>query len=626
MQDAILPHIGPLIINAAFHLAGAIAFGIFLTLALRGATQRRQRENWLAIAAAGLAWTWNAGSFSVLLLHPGSLRWAVEAIGFSALSLLPAVLLQFSLGGKMRPVAVAGYVIAAIAISMHSLEDAWPGGDLHRRGLFTITAGFATLTAISVIGVLLEGGKGTRGRMSRTLASMCLMLFAITFSHLGKEPAEGWSKELLLHHAGIPLALLILLQDYRFVFLDAFIRFLANVILAAAMAFAAVRLAMRLMPADGLAHPLADIVTGAGLCAVMIAFAWLRGLVQQWLTTVVFRRSDLGAAAHGLRSNAGRFGNDEEYLHWAAERIAAWIGTPRCDIVERRSIPKSAGDLDYPTITADVPWLRNDPRWNWVEVAAPVRLSQSDVRTLLLGSRRGGRRYLSEELRALNHLTTIAAEETERFRTAEMQRLVSEAELQALQSQINPHFLFNALNTLYGIIPRQASGARSTVLNLAEIFRYFLQSGKSLIPLSEEINIVIAYLNIERLRLGTRLQTDIRIDDDCREALIPILSIQPLVENSIRHGLSNCAGEGWLRVTASAAGGKVIIAVEDSGAGPMPNQGRAASKGAGVGLVNVTRRLQLCFGPEAGISMRQNDFGTHVQFSVPSSRNVARVG
>jgi len=102
----------PLIVNAAFHLAGAIAFGIFLTLALRGATSRRLRENWLGIGAAGLAWIWNAGSFTVLLLHPGGPRWCIEALGFSALSLLPAVLLQFSLAGKMRKVAAAGYVVA----------------------------------------------------------------------------------------------------------------------------------------------------------------------------------------------------------------------------------------------------------------------------------------------------------------------------------------------------------------------------------------------------------------------------------------------------------------------------------------------------------------------------------
>jgi two-component system LytT family sensor kinase len=92
------------------------------------------------------------------------------------------------------------------------------------------------------------------------------------------------------------------------------------------------------------------------------------------------------------------------------------------------------------------------------------------------------------------------------------------------------------------------------------------------------------------------------------------------VENSIKHGLSHRDGEGWLRVTASASGGNVTIAVEDSGAGTLPDSVRAASKGAGVGLTNVTRRLQLCFGPEAGVSMRQSDFGAHVQFSVPAGR------
>jgi two-component system LytT family sensor kinase len=613
----------PLIVNAAFHLAGAIAFGIFLTLALRGATRRRLRENWLGIGAAGLAWIWNAVSFTVLLLHPGFLCWSIEAFGFSALNLLPAVLLHFSLAGKMRSIAAAGYAVAGIAISIHLSEYIWPEANLHRWGLFAITAGFGGLTAISVAGILLEGGQGTRQRMSRTLASMCLMLFAITFSRLSTEPVEAWSKESLLHHAGIPLALLILLQDYRFVFLDAFIRFLANVLLAAAMAFASVRLAMRFLPADGLSHPLTDALTGAALCTVMIAFAYLRGFVQYWLTTVIFRRSDLNGAAYGLRQNAARFRTDEEYVRWSAEQIAAWIGAAAFEIVEQRRIPAGGGSLDYPTIAAEIPWLRLDSRWNWVEVAAPVRLSQSDLRILLLGSRRGGRRYLSEELRALNYLITIAAQETERFRIAEMQRLVSEAELQALQSQINPHFLFNALNTLYGIIPRESFGARRTVLNLAEIFRYCLQSGKSLIPLSEELKIVTAYLDIERLRLGPRLQTDIRIDADCQNVLIPILSIQPLVENAIKHGISTRAGEGWLRVTASSDAGNVTIAVEDSGAGPVHETVRVAFKGAGVGLTNVTRRLQLCFGPEAGISMRQSDFGTRVQFSAPLSQTDA---
>src|SRR6476646_5663664 len=92
----------PLITNAIAHLAGAIVFGIFLVLALRGAAGRRARENWLSVASAGLAWTWNAASFASLLLTSGTARWALEAVSFSSLSLLPAVLLHLSLTGKFR--------------------------------------------------------------------------------------------------------------------------------------------------------------------------------------------------------------------------------------------------------------------------------------------------------------------------------------------------------------------------------------------------------------------------------------------------------------------------------------------------------------------------------------------
>src|SRR6202035_2997713 len=125
----------------------------------------------------------------------------------------------------------------------------------------------------------------------------------------------------------------------------------------------------------------------------------------------------------------------------------------------------------------------------------------------------GGRRYLSEDLQALSRLTAAIVEQVERFRNSEMQRLVSQAELRALQSQINPHFLFNALNTLYGTIPREEVGARRMVINLAEIFRYFLQSDRTFVPLSQEMQIVRAYLEVEQLRLGDRLRVEFQVDE-----------------------------------------------------------------------------------------------------------------
>ena len=612
----------PLVINAVGHMAGAIVFAIFLVLALRGvAAGRLPRQSLLSITSAALAWLWNAGSFATLLLTPGTLRWTVEAASFASLSLLPAVLLHLSLDGKFRKVAVTGYLLSTVATVMHLSEGLQPAFHLHKWALWLITVGFGALTVIYAAGVLREG-KETRGRTSQILASMCLLLFAVTFSHFGSgaEP-QPW-RELIVHHAGIPLALLVLLQDYRFVFVDAFVRFLANVILAALLGYAGLRLAAGLAAENGPVHPLADVFAVAGLCALLILFAYLRGIVQRWLTKVVFRSRSMDSTVHDLRARAAEIRNEGEYLKWASERVAAATGASRFEILDAGAslVPPGAPpkDLDYPALTDEAPWLGRGPLWGWAEAVVPIRLAQRDVRHVLLGRRHGGRRYLSEDLRSLNYLSTVIAEEVERHRAAEMQRLVSEAELRALHSQINPHFLFNALNTIYGIIPREAVGARRTVLNLAEIFRYFLQSDKTLIALSEELKIVEAYLEIERLRLGPRLQTMIQVDKGAEQTLIPILSVQPLVENAIKHGLAGRTDEGWLRLSASVADGALTITVEDAGSAitAEPPSGRPA--GTGVGLANVTRRLQLCFGPGAGVTIQHGPFGTRAQFSVPA--------
>lgn len=609
----------PLVINAIGHMAGAIIFGIFLVLALRATSGRRTRQGLLSVASAGLALLWNAGSFTMLLLPAGSLRWSVEAVSFCSLSLLPAVLLHLSLNRHFHGVALGGYCLSIAATAMHLLEGIQPGLHLHKWALWLITVGFSVVTTVYAVAVLRDG-REMRGRASQILTSMCLLLFAVTFSHFGSgHPPQPW-KELVVHHAGIPLALLILLQDYRFIFLDAFVRFLANVILAAVLSFLAIRFAAELASESALAHPLADVFAAAGLCVLLVLFAYLRGIVQRLLTKAIFRSGAAAAVVQELRAKSAEVRDEEAFLNWVANRLAAFIRT--ADSEWLTFAEAGISNLDYPVLADQEPWLARDPRFNWAEAVVPVRLAQGDIRYLLLGRRHGGRRYLSEDLRSLNHLSSIVSDEVDRFRAAEMQRLVAEAELRALHSQINPHFLFNALNTIYGIIPREAAGARRTVLNLAEIFRYFLQSEKVLIPLSEEVKIVKAYLEIERLRLGPRLETLIDVDKAAEQTLIPVLSIQPLVENAIKHGLSRRSGEGWLKLTAHLAHGSVEIAVEDFAASPAADLPEAPA-GAGVGLANVSRRLQLCFGPEVELKMKRSDYGARVQFSVPVSNGTA---
>ena len=579
------------IVNAEAHLAGAIVFGIFLALILRGGPGRRWNENWLALACAALAFCWNTGAFLASILPAGNVLWVVEALDFSCLSLLPAVLLHKSLAGRFRVFTIIGYTLSAFSTLMHLCEKLTPQFPLHGWALWVITWGFGALTLICVGLLVFRGDADKRLRTSQIVASMALLLFAVTFSHFGAGHApRPWSKELIVHHAGIPIALLILLQDYRLAFLDAFVRFLANVMLAVILGAAALRLAPYLDPGVGLPQAVRDAAALAGLGFLLILFSYLRGLVQRWLTMVVFRQGDVQSALHELRSRSSQAKGETEYLPWAAERLAVFAGADRFALADR---PAPAGE-------------------DWVEAAVPIPISPVDVRQLLLGRRRGGRRYLSEDLRALGQLAAAVAEEVERFRQAEMQRLVAEAELRALQAQINPHFLFNALNTIYGIIPREAAAARRTVLNLADIFRYFLQSDKILIPLSEELKIVRSYLEIERLRLGSRLRTEIDVDPAAESFSIPILSVQPLVENAIKHGVSLNAAGGWLKLTATLDDRQLKVVVEDSGAGDAAPE----SSGAGVGLMNVTRRLQLCYGMESKVEMHLSSSGTAVWFAV----------
>ncbi len=215
----------------------------------------------------------------------------------------------------------------------------------------------------------------------------------------------------------------------------------------------------------------------------------------------------------------------------------------------------------------------------------------------------------------LGRLATTITEQVERYRDSEMQKLVAQAELRALQSQINPHFLFNSLNALFGIIPREAAGARRTVLNLADILRYSLQTPDKLISLSEEMEIVRAYLEIEKLRLGARLRVEIEIDESASQIKIPVLSIQPLVENAIKHGVAASGRPGWVRVTAKPLAGFIRILVQDSGSGGAAI--KTTQPGMGLGLQNVSQRLQLCYGVESQIVFQPGANQTTVGFSVP---------
>lgn len=601
-----------LLVNTLGHSAGVLIFGIFLYLLIQDRASRRLPGSTKSMLAAALALAWNLASLVVLGTSAPAATFTnlTVAIGFSVLSLLPAVLFDLCLQERYRVLVRLGYGLSLVTIVLHVAELFQEPSRYHRWGLALITIGYGSLTCVAAAAMFISSDRNRRATTSRLVGTMSLFLLAMSFVHLGGgHVTQVWSRELAFHHAAIPLALLVLLQDYRFVLLDAFLRFLANVLLAALFTFSVVAAWTHdLLPRGS--TPFDQALLLAGACLLLILFAMLRGRVQSLLTRLVFRRPDRNAMLDRLKTPIR---DEREYLSAAARQLGEFMGAD-ASVVEDPHLLEM--DLRRPAPTAELPRYRPELEQRGVEAVVPLRLPSNGAHHVLLGRRSGGRRYLSEDLQALGQAAGQIVEQVEQYRESEMRRLVAQAELRALQSQIHPHFLFNALNTLYGIIPREAQGARDTVLNLADIFRYFLETEKSFLPLEEELHIVQAYLQVERLRLGEKLRVEIEVEPEALLISIPILSIQPLVENAVKHGIAPTLEGGLIKLEARIeASGALRVTVSDTGAGfGVHKDGKP-----GMGLDNVTRRLQLCYGAEARLVIQSGAQGSVVSFLVPAA-------
>ncbi|MGD0363274.1 MAG: histidine kinase [Bryobacteraceae bacterium] len=600
----------PVLVNTIGHSAGAVVFGMLLYFFLVNRRRSGEERSALPPVAAALAMLWNLGSLVALAAGPagGQIAGGIVALSFSVLSLLPAILLHISLQSRRRAVWMAGYALSAVAVALHLADWLSHAPSLHYAALLVVTLGFAALTILSVI---LEWRQENRAAGSRLAGAMGLFLFAISFAHFGAPHTQlAWSKEAALHHAGLPLALLVLLQDYRFLLMDAFLRFVVNATLAAAALLATIRILQSRVLVEHLQHPFdaGVIFVSAGL--LLTLFVWVHNWIQRLLTRAIFLRANVDEALRELQ-DLSLAAVESEYPRLAAEAIARFLHAARWDLTEQN--PADGRPLPAPVAVLDSAQFAVPA---WVEAVLPMRFSRGDAAYLLLGPRNGGRRYLSEDLGVLARLGTAVAEHVEQLRSAQMQSLVSQAELKALQAQINPHFLFNSLNTLYGTIDRGNTEARRLVLNLADVYRYLLRTERSLVEVEEELRIVRAYLEIEELRLGSKLHTEVDADPSALRVTIPLLSIQPLVENAVKHGVASRMGAGFVHLKVRATGQGVSVEVSNSGEWDRP-PAPASSTGRGIGLSNVRRRLALYYGAEARFEIRAENGVTTVAFLLP---------
>ena len=603
---------GLIFIDTVGHCAGLVLFGLLIVLLLRNRRSSNALENRLSLLAAVLVFLWNLAELSFLAHGPntGAVHPAAD-ISFCCLSLLPAVFLHISLEHRLRVLTFAGYALSASSIALQYGEGGVLRNERSRLSLLILSVGFILLALAAWLWAEWKASHESAGWHPKRVVFVSLAIFASSFLHFQSGHTAGvWMGEAIWHHAVIPLALLILVQDYRFLLLDAFVRFAVSAFWIAACLAAAYFLSVRYQLPQAASQ--SDFARGLLLTAAGLAVFLLAQSIRYWqiaLTRFAFRRPAWAALRCSLLNNAAQ--SSEALLEHAASTLAAYYQCYRAQAVWETSCENERELGPHPVDrTRHAP----DAQLAWAMIAVPIRFSRGDCCTLFLGARAGGRRFLSEDLQTLERAQATLLENVERLRSAEISRSASQAELRALHAQINPHFLFNALNTLYGTIGRESADARRLVLNLAELFRARLQTARTHAPLSEELDIVRAYLEIEALRLGSRLSTGIAVDEGLASIIIPVLTIQPLVENAVKHGMSP-AGDVDLQLTVKRAGPGLVVTVADRG--PGFQAGEAHRTGSGVGLSNVRKRLSFCYGAVAELRVDSSQAGSIVSFAIP---------
>ncbi len=209
----------------------------------------------------------------------------------------------------------------------------------------------------------------------------------------------------------------------------------------------------------------------------------------------------------------------------------------------------------------------------------------------------------------------------ERMRHAELDRVrldaaAKDAQLRMLLSQLNPHFLFNSLNSLRALIVEDPARAQTMVTELAGILRYSLHAGRAdTVPLYAEIEAVASYLKLEAIRLEERLRVQLNIDPEVHDALLPPMLLQTLVENGVKYGICRVRNGGEIRVAARRAGDDLLIEVSNTG------QLSVVSTGTRIGLDNARQRLAMMFGSAASLLLFNRDPGTVVaELKIPYAR------
>ncbi len=617
-------------------VTGAALYAMVGAMAVRGRTRRASEGprayaiDRMAVATAGLGVVWNIGGLAVYglrdLAGTTPSAWAV-AIAFGALGFLPAVVVHAASqnlprGRGSRALVATSYALSGAAALMQFEAAAVQHVAPSRFGLLLLSAGYATLTA--ALAVLTRRRPGWR----RGLSGVALAAFAVMALHqsLHGSEADRWWVELVGHHASIPLAIAILYQDYRFALADLFLkRVLALVAVLLIIIAGYFSIVVPFVLPQLSADPLDPRAVGALVTlwlAIAVSYPALRMGASRFVDRVVLRRVDYRRVRAEIVAAVAALDSEIEVLEATCRLLGPALSVRRL----------AWSEVEAPT--AAWPPINVVSREGRQEATAKVATAELPSYILQISGLEGGRVLLSDDLRMLESAAVAAGQRIDALRLArerverrmhenEILQLATEAELRALRAQLNPHFLFNALTTIGYLMRAAPDRALQTLYRLTELLRAVLRrvDGRY-VTLSQEIEIVEAYLAIERARFEERLRVTIDVPPELAGVSVPPLILQPLVENAVKHGIAPRAAGGSIVVQARAehevTGGDALrVSVFDTGVGVTQVE-LERRRSQGIGLSSVQRRLEQLFGGDASMAVRSAPgVGTTVELRMP---------
>ena len=368
--------------------------------------------------------------------------------------------------------------------------------------------------------------------------------------------------------------------------------------------------------------------------AMLMIFPPLDRLIRRLLDHLLFHAPDYREASRRLGDTVRSLYSERDVTAAVEREVRSTLALSEVRSIPLESLPAGAWPREIheaqilePECGSPLPRLLAMPD---LELLVPVRVAGMVTVVLAVAPGAARRTLVSHEVNYLRNvalqlgtrldLLRLEGEMADRQnRETVLQKQVTEAELRALRAQINPHFLFNSLNTIANLIATDPPRAEVMTLRLARVFRHVLaNSSKQMVTVREEMEFLRTYLDIEEARFGSRLRVEFDVAPEVALSAVPSLILQPVVENALRHGLGRRPGPGHLKISAVQQGDLICLAVEDNGVGPDGGNSRTGEEGGGLGLRNIAQRLAALYRNGAQLSIQSAiPHGTRVTLLVP---------